>query len=274
MRGCQQSHLQLFNMAGATEVTTRSKDVTIVNKFGEDCRIYVYGVNGTLQPVNANIHVAYFVECNTIPTIATNINNTNADVMCNKDEYDKGDSEALAGKRKNGVEKHRESMAIKRSSNLFGCKVCNKLYTRACSVDRHANAVHFGLKPFQCEECSNKYAYESSLRKHMKKVHRRLPRRNSGSACDKLQLHKTDKEPRDTTSRNYVCSICNKAFKTSSHLKCHNRIHTGEKPYKCGTCGMAFAHCGSMRRHERCHVTNAANSMLQLNKRLRKSDRS
>ncbi|KFQ56421.1 Zinc finger protein 180, partial [Nestor notabilis] len=36
------------------------------------------------------------------------------------------------------------------------------------------------------------------------------------------------------------CSECGKSFVRSTHLRTHERTHSGLKPYACGACGKSF----------------------------------
>ncbi|KAK7074628.1 hypothetical protein SK128_008416 [Halocaridina rubra] len=50
-------------------------------------------------------------------------------------------------------------------------------------------------------------------------------------------------------SRRFQCPYCKGFFRSSAELKCHIRIHTGEKPFKCPYCKYCSAQKGNIKIH-------------------------
>ncbi|XP_028909549.1 zinc finger protein 397 [Ornithorhynchus anatinus] len=79
------------------------------------------------------------------------------------------------------------------------------------------------------------------------------PRRAAPGGGDFKKVREAQKRPA-AEKRSYECNECGKAFKWSSNLRAHERIHTGENLRRCDDCGKAFSARSTLIIHQRIHT--------------------
>lgn len=77
-----------------------------------------------------------------------------------------------------------------------------------------------------------------------------------------------------TITNGYTCDFCQKAFKVSSALERHKRVHTGDKPFKCESegCNKAFSQKEMLKRHIVIHLSIAPFACKICDKRFRQKE--
>lgn len=62
----------------------------------------------------------------------------------------------------------------------------------------------------------------------------------------------------DGNKKAFVCNYCDRVFGSSSNLKRHIMIHTGEKPYTCKICQRNFREMSTLKKHSFTHRNHMA----------------
>ncbi|KAK8394013.1 hypothetical protein O3P69_006305 [Scylla paramamosain] len=156
------------------------------------------------------------------------------------------------------------------------CKHCNKKFTTSTSLRVHSR-LHTGQKPYPCSQCHKVFRTISHRNAHMMS-HAHSPLRQAHSkkymALPNIPLQEpiliTTAGPVKQPSRHsqiypnetgefppdrpHKCHYCPAAFKKSSHLKQHERAHTGERPYKCNSCSKQFLSLSVLKSHHKTHT--------------------
>ena len=155
------------------------------------------------------------------------------------------------------IESFKEHMTVHFKDDIWTCHLCVKRYGNRERLTSHIN-VHIDYRPYLCKTCGLGFPTAGWRRKHTLSEHATSPpKRFLCTLCDKtfrskcaLRRH----EGSHSSERPYICDICGQGFKRNCHLLIHKRMHADERPHRCDTCGKRFRSRPCLRDHNLTHT--------------------
>ena len=167
---------------------------------------------------------------------------------------------------------HLKSHIFVRHSNRDGlshkCAVCEKKYLNPVSLKRHMQ-YHKSKDSFACPVCSKQMTSSWGLKEHIqrthvvgvkkkKKSHRWNPKSYTCAECGKSLMSRQGYAAHlflHTGRRPHICTVCDKTFALSSHLRSHMAVHRSDREiFPCSECGKRLISQRALERHMTLHT--------------------
>lgn len=146
----------------------------------------------------------------------------------------------------------------------YRCPECNSRF-KTKGYRRDHFRIHSKICPYQCRFCeisfkstSNRSRHEMKHHPHQKKELKKNEETNVKSISKVVQM-KSEVIPIPVSRKGvkmYNCSFCDKTFLRHDNLKRHEAIHSDARNFKCTECEKAFKTSEMMRSHLKTHFKN------------------
>lgn len=157
-------------------------------------------------------------------------------------------------------EKHLKQHKQSELGKTIKCDVCSKEFEYINSLIQHRKVTHPNNNSFECTLCGVVSIVYKDYKQHLRQSHKDSGVKLSLSClvcdvCGKEFLchYSMSSHRKYHGSPQFKCSVCGKMYKTKKSLKCHQMIHTGERPYTCEKCGKSFPGKSYLINHSVMH---------------------
>ena len=157
------------------------------------------------------------------------------------------------------------------------CLSCDKQFEYNFLLKQHMQSH---TKELSCDQCGSVFTSLAALTHHTKHIHNKILddriRNFVCSVCGKAFLHKENLNQHarvHSDVKSFVCTVCGFSTKANSALNVHMRIHTDERSYQCKFCGKRYKSNSNLHIHMKTHTGEKGYQCKMCNKEFTTSSR-
>ncbi|KAG5669403.1 hypothetical protein PVAND_017290 [Polypedilum vanderplanki] len=136
------------------------------------------------------------------------------------------------------------------------CKICSKIFSSLCVLNKHIDFVHKNKKPhkrFECDFCAKRFFLKTTLSHHIRSIHLDTKLIFECDFCDKKFKNKLAVKLHFRKHQEKIkCNQCD--FMCLPYIiQNHKKVVHGERKYKCDFCNVGFTSQSGLNRHKITH---------------------
>lgn len=138
--------------------------------------------------------------------------------------------------------------------NRLTCILCNKQFSSNKDLKNHIFSVHEG-EEFNCTLCGKHFKRHNQFANHKLYAHGNRNCRICGKhISNDIKLRQHENRHAWIESKNLICDVCGRSFKTPGGLRVHKVSHTGNYKFFCEYCGRGFMSSVILEEHKGVHT--------------------